>query len=230
MSSIPWASRLSVAITLLLLVLLLPEVTSATVYLGIAAVLSEVLHYGADVMDIVMPPLTILFCIVGWIGIGWMSATYLFTVPSYMKEQLRVRAAVSRGRKLSSGSRLRITVAWLMPALLGWVLYLFVTRSLPLLRLSCPVSTFPLILRKAAALQGLCISESAIEITRIFSEALFAAILGPIFPIALTLLYYDQRIRREGFDIERMMEAAELTAPPVLPGAENSVAEEEPLA
>jgi hypothetical protein len=30
----------------------------------------------------------------------------------------------------------------------------------------------------------------------------------PIYSIALTLIYYDQRIRKEGYDIERMMEAA----------------------
>jgi hypothetical protein len=36
------------------------------------------------------------------------------------------------------------------------------------------------------------------------------AVLGPILPIALTLFYYDQRIRNEGFDIERMMESAGL--------------------
>lgn len=35
---------------------------------------------------------------------------------------------------------------------------------------------------------------------------------APIFPIALTLIYYDQRIRKEGYDIERMMEAAGLNA------------------
>jgi hypothetical protein len=37
-----------------------------------------------------------------------------------------------------------------------------------------------------------------------------ASLIGPIYPIALTLFYYDQRIRREGFDIEQMMAAAGL--------------------
>jgi hypothetical protein len=36
---------------------------------------------------------------------------------------------------------------------------------------------------------------------------------GPIFPIALTLIYYDQRIRLEGYDIEQMMDAAGMNAP-----------------
>ncbi len=33
---------------------------------------------------------------------------------------------------------------------------------------------------------------------------------GPLYPIAVTLFYYDQRIRREEYDIERMMETAGL--------------------
>jgi hypothetical protein len=42
------------------------------------------------------------------------------------------------------------------------------------------------------------------------SDAVIFALLGPIYPIALTLFYYDQRIRHEGFDIEQMMTAAGL--------------------
>jgi hypothetical protein len=38
-------------------------------------------------------------------------------------------------------------------------------------------------------------------------------LIGPIFPIAITLFYYDQRIRHEGYDIERMMDEAGLNAP-----------------
>lgn len=34
--------------------------------------------------------------------------------------------------------------------------------------------------------------------------------IGPIYSTGLTLFYYDQRIRKEGFDIEWMMRAAGL--------------------
>jgi hypothetical protein len=40
-----------------------------------------------------------------------------------------------------------------------------------------------------------------------------STITGPIYPIAITLFYYDQRIRLEGYDIERMMDAAGMNAP-----------------
>jgi hypothetical protein len=38
-------------------------------------------------------------------------------------------------------------------------------------------------------------------------------LVGPLFPIALTLIYYDQRIRLEGYDIEWMMDAAGMNSP-----------------
>jgi hypothetical protein len=58
----------------------------------------------------------------------------------------------------------------------------------------------------------------------VFSAAIVAILVGPIFPIAATLFYYDQRIRREGFDIEWMMSAAGMNAP--VAGAESIAAEE----
>jgi hypothetical protein len=41
------------------------------------------------------------------------------------------------------------------------------------------------------------------------------ALTRPIYGIALTLFYYDQRIRQEGFDIEWLMHRAGLVAPPL---------------
>jgi hypothetical protein len=37
--------------------------------------------------------------------------------------------------------------------------------------------------------------------------------IGPMYATGLTLFYYDQRIRKEGFDIEWMMQAAGMTVP-----------------
>jgi hypothetical protein len=44
--------------------------------------------------------------------------------------------------------------------------------------------------------------------------------IGPMYATGLTLFYYDQRIRKEGFDIEWMMQAAGLTVPTRQPAAE----------
>jgi hypothetical protein len=60
---------------------------------------------------------------------------------------------------------------------------------------------------------------------------LLGLVFTPLCHIVLTLLYYDQRIRREGFDIERMMESAGLNAPATLPvdGSPATPAAEEKL-
>ena len=48
--------------------------------------------------------------------------------------------------------------------------------------------------------------------------------LSPTFPTAVTLFYYDQRIRDEGYDIERMMDAAGMTAPVHPPAGDSPIA------
>jgi hypothetical protein len=47
--------------------------------------------------------------------------------------------------------------------------------------------------------------------------------VGPIYATGFTLFYYDQRVRKEGYDIERMMRAAGLEAPATLPVRSASV-------
>jgi hypothetical protein len=47
-------------------------------------------------------------------------------------------------------------------------------------------------------------------------------LIGPIYSTGLTLFYYDQRIRKEGFDIEWMMQAAGLSSQTELPAPQNS--------
>jgi hypothetical protein len=39
-------------------------------------------------------------------------------------------------------------------------------------------------------------------------RAILSAVVSPLYPIAVTLIYYDQRIRKEGFDIEGLMQSA----------------------
>ena len=51
---------------------------------------------------------------------------------------------------------------------------------------------------------------------RSFASIVANTLVGPIYPIVMTLFYYDQRIRKEGYDIERMMEIAGMNAPATL--------------
>ncbi len=44
--------------------------------------------------------------------------------------------------------------------------------------------------------------------------------IGPMYATGLTLFYYDQRVRKEGYDIEWMMEAAGMTPPAIAASAD----------
>ena len=48
-------------------------------------------------------------------------------------------------------------------------------------------------------------------------EGSSACLLPAGAPIALTLIYYDQRIRLEGYDIERLIEASGMNTPAPAP-------------
>jgi hypothetical protein len=41
-------------------------------------------------------------------------------------------------------------------------------------------------------------------------SALSSALIKPIYSIGLTLFYYDARVRKEGFDLERMLERSSI--------------------
>jgi hypothetical protein len=52
------------------------------------------------------------------------------------------------------------------------------------------------------------------RITQQFVAFLTNTFIGPMYAIGLTLFYYDQRVRKEGYDIEWMMQAAGLVQAP----------------
>ena len=44
-----------------------------------------------------------------------------------------------------------------------------------------------------------------------FGSFVAQSLLGPIMTIALTLVYYDERVRKEAFDLEHMMRQLDTT-------------------
>jgi hypothetical protein len=140
--------------------------------------------------------------VVGWAALQWIGAAISMSAPASVIEDMRIRIAIRRGRKLSRGSRWRLFFARAMPTFIGWILTLALATTLFLLVLW--------ILRNFGIWRYYYRSISmGIEL---FTEAAVSTLIGPIFPIALTLFYYDQRIRLEGYDIERMMENAGMNA------------------
>ena len=124
------------------------------------------------------------------------------TFPSLLFENLSWFDAVKRSLNLVRGSRWRIFCAYSGLAVAAragtwtaqWVAF-FLFQALPISR-------------------GTLLHLPFYQYGYAFSSAVVVILIGPIYPIALTLIYYDQRIRREGFDIEWSMRAAGLTVPP----------------
>jgi hypothetical protein len=120
-----------------------------------------------------------------------MSLRYALAVPACTVEGLKARAAIRRSIQLSKGSRGRI----FMLGFLALIIQLGLTGI-----------TQGFFIVVGIQHQGvLPVWMSILQQILAFFTNTF---VGPIYATGFTLFYYDQRIRKEGFDIEHMMHAA----------------------
>ena len=130
----------------------------------------------------------------------FMSLRYALALPACVVENLKARAAIRRSIDLSKGSRGRIFVLLLL--ILALKIGLVLITQLFIL-----VAAFK---HRGELGPGLM---SLSQVIAFFTNTF----LGPIGATGITLFYYDQRVRKEGFDIEWMMQAAGLTVPAPAP-------------
>jgi len=131
----------------------------------------------------------------------WMSLRYSLAVPACVVENLPAGGAIKRSIILTEGSRGRIFVLGLLVYAVRMLLGILFGFPLIALAIKHPGQPLPLV--------WLTVQQ--------IGEFLSSTLIGPIYSTGLTLFYYDQRIRKEGFDIEWMMQAAGLTPQPELP-------------
>jgi hypothetical protein len=146
-----------------------------------------------------------LFLLAGAYGI-WMSLRYSLAVPACVVEELPASGAIKRSIQLSLGSRGRIFVLGLLVCAVRMILGLLFGFPLIALAIKHPGQTLPL--------GWLMIQQIGVFLSH--------TLIGPIYSIGLTLFYYDQRVRKEGFDIEWMMLAAGLSPHSEMPAPQNS--------
>jgi hypothetical protein len=130
-----------------------------------------------------------------------MMLRYSLAVPACVIENLKARKAIRRSIELSKGARGRIFVLLLLIGAIDVGLVMLTQFFLFVAAFKHPGQ--PL----GPGLQSLS------QVIAFFTNTF----LGPIMAIGITLFYYDQRVRKEGYDIEWMMQAAGLTAPAPLP-------------
>jgi hypothetical protein len=127
----------------------------------------------------------------------WMSLRYSLGVPAAVVEDLTAWKAIQRSVDLSKEARGRIFVLLLLVGAIKTAL-VGLTQSFVF------VSAFRHHGRLSAGLTALS------QVIGFFTNSF----LGPIGATGVTLFYFDQRVRKEGFDIEWMMQAAGMAQTP----------------
>jgi len=142
------------------------------------------------------------------VAIVWLALSYCMGMAVCVVEKKSAWDSLTRAMKLSAGTRGRIFVLFLL-----------------IVVLSMAISMFGYILFVMATAVGFALGKgSAAAIAATVVGGILYTVIGmggqivlqPVSWIALVLFYYDQRIRKEGFDIEWMMQQAGMTQPPLV--------------
>jgi hypothetical protein len=147
----------------------------------------------------------------GLVGLGCvvyailMGLRYSLAVPACVIEDIKATQALRRSVELSRGSRGRIFLLGLLVVAIQIGLSL-ITQVFFFVAAFRDHGQLPVALRILQQLVAFC--------TNTF--------VGPIYATGFTLFYYDQRVRKEGFDLEWMMNAAGLHAHAVASTAQNA--------
>jgi uncharacterized membrane protein len=159
---------------------------------------------GSEAMGILAAVVLFLFIIAWFVYAILMGLRYSLAVPACVVENLKARAALRRSIDLGKGSRGRIFLLILLIFVVQFGLAMLTQVFFIVAVINQPGHILP------AWMQALQ------QIVNFFTETF----LGPIWATGIALFYFDQRVRREGYDIEWMMQAAGMVvAPPAAPEA-----------
>jgi uncharacterized membrane protein len=136
----------------------------------------------------------LLFFVPAMVYTIWMNIRYALAIPACVVEDLKARQAIKRSITLSKGARWRIFTLLLLVLIIKMGL-VGLTQSF----------IFVMAFRHPGHLPAGMNALS--QVIQFFTNTF----LGPIGATGVTLFYFDQRVRKEGYDIEWMMQAAGLT-------------------
>lgn len=133
----------------------------------------------------------------------YLIVMWSLAVPAKVLENKGILDSMSRSSDLTQGNRWRIFVIWLLFVLLGIGVGMLLRWPV---EAAAGVSSIFAMPRKAGWwLVG-------IQVTSFVSQCL----VGPLATIAFSLVYYDERVRKEAFDLQLMMMTIDA---PVLPSS-----------
>jgi uncharacterized membrane protein (DUF485 family) len=140
-----------------------------------------------------------------------MTLRYALALPACVVEGLKAGKAIRRSIELSKGARGRI-----------FILFLLIGVIKVGLMLVSQAFFFAAIFKNHGEVAPWVTACS--QVVAFFTNSF----LGPIGATGITLFYYDQRVRKEGFDIEWMMQSAGLVAPPLASESADATPTSEP--
>jgi hypothetical protein len=206
-----WRTYLWIAVLKMCAVLLIPEILAGTVMLGCVFLLDKMGML--DGSSIAPAGGVVFLLLLGAFALFlWGEACLAFAIPAAALEGQSGLNALRRSWVLSRHGRLRLVVPWVLVWIFGSVLNTttaFLARWIAIL------------LYRGHHFAGF--NNNVFLAVVYFLYAATAIVLAPLYPIAVTLLYYDQRVRKEGYDLEKMLEAAGGSAP-VVAGATSGLA------
>jgi Membrane domain of glycerophosphoryl diester phosphodiesterase len=139
----------------------------------------------------------LLMVLGGFVLAAWLLMRYAVSIPVFLLEGAGVVDSMTRSSTLTHGHRWRILGACV-------VMYIVVLVMQVLFVMPFSILTFMAVAKGMLPLW--------IQIGQQVAAALAGTVAGPLFMITIALIYYDVRIRKEGFDLEAMMNALKPSA------------------
>jgi MFS family permease len=172
---------------------LIAGLVAGIIGVAIAVPLAFLFRGGIGINNVMMIRLISVAAIllVPLVALRWWLA-WALAVPVTVVERIGIRASLRRSKSLTKGSKGKIFLICFLLLVLTWIVSSVI--QLPIFALAGwriarqPGAVAPLI----QATQAACAFVST-------------CLVGPLLTIALTLVYYDQRVRKEGFDLQLMM-------------------------
>jgi hypothetical protein len=121
-----------------------------------------------------------------------MMLWYAFSLQILLFERVRVSQAIKRSRELTKGNRAKIFVTVLLMSMLVWVMSMIVTM--------------PAIFVQSAILTKGQIPPVWLTLVISVLSTCATAVAHPPMMVALTLLYYNTRVVKEGFDLQFLLD------------------------
>ncbi|PYX41683.1 MAG: hypothetical protein DMG81_03095 [Acidobacteria bacterium] len=127
-----------------------------------------------------------------------LALMWSLAVPVAILEDRGINDSVSRSSELTKGSRWRIFVIWVMFIVLSIVVAFLIEWPIGLV---------------AGMLGAKAVNSAGIQVASAIASFISQCLVGPLATIGFSLLYYDQRVRKEAFDLHHMMETLDGTQP-----------------